>query len=379
MTRVALRGPGRAPRAHGPDHAGDRARRGHGERRVHADRHHAQRRGLAVLRRLRRHGRRRLRQDGVHRRVRRLGGQAPDGRRRTCSPASARCPRSASPSATSPTRRRSSPATASRPATAPTSASATTAARRAPTRPRRSGSTTAAGPPARDEVVIDANTAEKQDYGIGSTVKITTRGEAQEFEVVGISRFGEVKSLGVATTAVFDLRTAQELFGKQGSYDSILVAGRDGVPAADVRAAVAAETGSAAQVQTAAAPGPLHARRPQAVHLDHPDRADRVRLRRDPRRGVHDLQHALDHGRPALARVRAAADGRRRPPPGARLGDARGAEHRRAGLAHRPRRRVRHRRRAGRRVHLDGDRPARGGHGVRHPHDRGRACSSARS
>ena len=52
---------------------------------------------------------------------------------------------------------------------------------------------------------------------------------------------------------MFDLRTAQELFGKHGRYDSILVAGRDGVPAADVRTAVAAGVGTAAQVQTARA------------------------------------------------------------------------------------------------------------------------------
>ncbi|MGH2968774.1 MAG: ABC transporter permease, partial [Solirubrobacteraceae bacterium] len=103
------------------------------------------------------------------------------------------------------------------------------------------------------EVVIDAATADKERYGLGSTVKLTTRGAAQEFTVVGISRFGAVKSLGVATTAVFELRTAQELFGKHGRYDSILVAGRDGVAAADVRAAVAGGVGAAAQVQTATA------------------------------------------------------------------------------------------------------------------------------
>ena len=84
-------------------------------------------------------------------------------------------------------------------------------------------------------------------------MKITTRGAAREFRVVGVARFGTVKSLGTATTAVFDLKTAQQLFDKQGRYDSILVAGRSGVPAADVRKAVAAKVGPGAQVQTAAA------------------------------------------------------------------------------------------------------------------------------
>ncbi len=103
------------------------------------------------------------------------------------------------------------------------------------------------------EVVIDAATSENERYPIGHSVKITTRGAAREFRVVGVARFGTVKSLGTVTTAVFDLKTAQQLFDKQGRYDSILVAGRSGVPAADVRKAVAAKVGPGAQVQTAAA------------------------------------------------------------------------------------------------------------------------------
>jgi len=101
------------------------------------------------------------------------------------------------------------------------------------------------------EVVIDAATAEKQHYGIGSHVRITTPGAANDYTVVGIARFGTVKSLGTATAAVFDLQAAQSLFHKGGHFDSILVAGRHGVAPADVRKAVAAAVGSTAQVQTA--------------------------------------------------------------------------------------------------------------------------------
>ncbi len=68
---------------------------------------------------------------------------------------------------------------------------------------------------------------------------------------MGVARFGTVKSLGVATAAVFDLRTAQDLFGKAGRYDSILAVGKDGTPAADVREAVTAAVGSGAAVMTA--------------------------------------------------------------------------------------------------------------------------------
>jgi putative ABC transport system permease protein len=103
------------------------------------------------------------------------------------------------------------------------------------------------------EVVIDAATADKEHYALGSHVRVTTPGAAREYTVVGIARFGDVKSLGTATAAVFDLKTAQSLFGKAGAYDSILIAGRDGAPAGEVRKDVAAAVGSSAQVQTAKA------------------------------------------------------------------------------------------------------------------------------
>ena len=103
------------------------------------------------------------------------------------------------------------------------------------------------------EVVIDASTASKEDYAVGSSVKIAAAGATRAYEVVGVANFGTVKSLGTATAAVFDLSAAQELFGKQGRYDSILAVAREGSQAADVRKALAAELGGAAKVQTAQA------------------------------------------------------------------------------------------------------------------------------
>ena len=103
------------------------------------------------------------------------------------------------------------------------------------------------------EVVIDAATSEKQHYAVGDRIRIDTRDEAGTFRVVGVTRFGNVKSLGAVTTAVFDLETAQKLFHKQGRYDSILVAGKAGTSGAEVRTALAAKLGDSAKVQTAAA------------------------------------------------------------------------------------------------------------------------------
>jgi putative ABC transport system permease protein len=108
----------------------------------------------------------------------------------------------------------------------------------------------AAGP---GEVVIDVASAESEHYKLGSTVKINTRGAASPYRVVGLVRFGTVKSLGKATISVFDLATAQTLFHKQGRYDNVLVAGKPGASGTDVRRAVAAAAGPGRQVQTAQA------------------------------------------------------------------------------------------------------------------------------
>jgi putative ABC transport system permease protein len=102
------------------------------------------------------------------------------------------------------------------------------------------------------EVVLDQKTGEKKGFPVGSTVKIAGRGQTTSFKVVGLAKFGSVKSLGVATAAIFDLPTAQTFLHKPGAYDSILVAARPGTSAAQVRKALAGSVGPKTQVQTAA-------------------------------------------------------------------------------------------------------------------------------
>jgi putative ABC transport system permease protein len=101
------------------------------------------------------------------------------------------------------------------------------------------------------QVVIDAGTADKQGLEVGETVAIAAAGPAQRFRVVGVARWGEVKTIGTATVAVFDLGTAQRLFGSRGALDSILVAGRPGTSGAEVRRALAAALPGTVQVQSA--------------------------------------------------------------------------------------------------------------------------------
>jgi putative ABC transport system permease protein len=101
------------------------------------------------------------------------------------------------------------------------------------------------------EVVLDQATADKEHYGIGASVPVTTRGAVRRFRVVGVATFADVKSIGSGTLAVFDLHTAQGLFHKTGRYDRILVGGH-GAPTA-LRSALATRVGDHAQVVTARA------------------------------------------------------------------------------------------------------------------------------
>ena len=70
--------------------------------------------------------------------------------------------------------------------------------------------------------------------------------------IVGTATFGSVESLGGATAAIFDLRQAQLLTGKQGRLDSILVRARDGVAPAELRQAIVACCRADLQVESAA-------------------------------------------------------------------------------------------------------------------------------
>ena len=84
-----------------------------------------------------------------------------------------------------------------------------------------------------DQIVLDAGTASKQGFEVGDTIQAAGTGPAKPYKITGVATFGSVDSLGGASIAVFDLPTAQKLFGKEGQYDSISVKAKDGVtPAA---------------------------------------------------------------------------------------------------------------------------------------------------
>ena len=79
------------------------------------------------------------------------------------------------------------------------------------------------------DTVIDAGTADREDYRVGDTIGVSAVGPVRDFEIVGIAQYGGVDSIGSATFAVFDVPTAQALVGKVGKLDEIFVAAKEGV------------------------------------------------------------------------------------------------------------------------------------------------------
>jgi putative ABC transport system permease protein len=100
------------------------------------------------------------------------------------------------------------------------------------------------------QVVIDKGTATGNGYGLGDRIGAAARGPVRQYTITGIARYGTVNSIGGATIAVFDVRTAQALLGKRGQYDTIFVAARKGVSSEQVVRDLRPLVPPAAQVRT---------------------------------------------------------------------------------------------------------------------------------
>jgi putative ABC transport system permease protein len=75
------------------------------------------------------------------------------------------------------------------------------------------------------EVVIDEASAKAGKYVLGDTVKVVAQSGSREFTLVGIASYGDVRSPGGATFALFDSVTAAEFLTKPGFIDAILISG----------------------------------------------------------------------------------------------------------------------------------------------------------
>ena len=76
---------------------------------------------------------------------------------------------------------------------------------------------------------------------------------ARDFELVGVAQYGSVDSLGNASFTVFTIPTAQDLLGREGRFDAISVAAREGVSEDELVAAIEPVLPQQAQVTSASA------------------------------------------------------------------------------------------------------------------------------
>src|ERR671924_738381 len=103
------------------------------------------------------------------------------------------------------------------------------------------------------QVVIDAGTADHEGYRVGDSVQVSTLGLTKRYEVTGVATYGDVDSIGGATLAVFDQSTARTLLHKQGVYDGISIAAKDGTSPTELVRAIEPLVPSSLQVRDAAA------------------------------------------------------------------------------------------------------------------------------
>jgi putative ABC transport system permease protein len=82
------------------------------------------------------------------------------------------------------------------------------------------------------EVAIDAGTASKKHYDVGDSIVVAPLGEKHTYKITGTVSYGSVDSLGFASIAVWDVKTAQTLLDREGRYDLISVAAKKGTSSA---------------------------------------------------------------------------------------------------------------------------------------------------
>jgi putative ABC transport system permease protein len=93
---------------------------------------------------------------------------------------------------------------------------------------------TGRSPASGEEVAIDAASAGRGHIRLGDRIKVLFRGPTRSFTVVGTVGYGSAKDLGGTSSALFDVATAQQVLGKAGVFDQIVVRGAPGVGASQL-------------------------------------------------------------------------------------------------------------------------------------------------
>jgi putative ABC transport system permease protein len=101
-----------------------------------------------------------------------------------------------------------------------------------------------AAPQADDEVVIDLEAATAGNFAIGDTVRIQTTRGTNDFQLVGIAKFGTANNMGGASAVLFNLAGAQREAGRVDQFDDIAIAADEGVDPVTLQGDVQARLGT---------------------------------------------------------------------------------------------------------------------------------------
>ncbi|MER5293869.1 ABC transporter permease [Streptomyces pharetrae] len=91
-------------------------------------------------------------------------------------------------------------------------------------------------PKGRGEVLIDAKTAERTGYRVGDTLRLSVDGPVLTPKVAGVFTTDDGNVAAGGSLTLFDTATAQQLFGKKGTYDQIAVRAKPGVTQSALKA-----------------------------------------------------------------------------------------------------------------------------------------------
>lgn len=101
------------------------------------------------------------------------------------------------------------------------------------------------GPTSAGEIVIDLGTARDTDYAVGDMVPVQTQSASDEYEVVGIARFGTADSPGGASYVLWTTEEAQRLVGEPDRFAAIGAVAGSGVSQDELAASIRDELSSA--------------------------------------------------------------------------------------------------------------------------------------
>jgi putative ABC transport system permease protein len=103
-----------------------------------------------------------------------------------------------------------------------------------------------------DELVIDKRSADETGFEVGDAVSVQTQTGVEDYQLVGVARFGSADSPGGASFALMTLPAAQQRVAQPGTIDSVGVVADEGLSQRELANRVQAELGDDAEVLTGA-------------------------------------------------------------------------------------------------------------------------------